>query len=290
MINIALLQVDAKKSIKENECLGLQLCERCKNQNVDIIVFPEMWSTGYYIPQTKEELSKFALSLDSDFINAFIEKAKEIKIAILITFLEKKDSNFFNSATLITKEGQVAYTYRKVHTCDFGDEGVLTSGDDFYVYNLETNHGNINVGTMICYDREFPESARILMLKGAELILVPNACPLEINRISQLRGSAYENMLAIATVNYPIMHDDCNGCSNIFDGIAYREDEPTSRDTLILQADEDENIYIASIPIEELRKYRSKEVHGNCYRHPNKYKLLLDDRVEAPFIRTDKNK
>ena len=41
MINIALLQVDAKKSIKENECLGLQLCERCKNQNVDIIVFPE---------------------------------------------------------------------------------------------------------------------------------------------------------------------------------------------------------------------------------------------------------
>lgn len=41
---------------------------------------------------------------------------------------------------------------------------------------------------------------------GAKLILVPNACPMEINRLSQLRGRAYENMLAIATCNYPALH------------------------------------------------------------------------------------
>lgn len=290
MIKIALLQIDAKKSVKENEYYGLALCDKCKGENVDIIVFPEMWSTGYYIPQTKEELNKVAISLDSNFIKAFIDKAKEIKVSIIITFLEKKEDCFYNSAALITKDGQIAYTYRKVHTCDFGDESVLTSGDDFYVYNLDTPHGHIKVGTMICYDREFPESARILMLKGAELILVPNACPLEINRISQLRGRAYENMLAIVTVNYPITHDDCNGCSNAFDGIAYREDEPTSRDTLILQADEQEGIYNVYIPIDELRTYREKEVHGNSYRHPDKYKLLLDERIAYPFIRSDKNK
>ena len=45
--------------------------------------------------------------------------------------------------------------------------------------------GEVKVGAMICYDREFPESARIMMLKGAELILVPNACPMEINRLSR---------------------------------------------------------------------------------------------------------
>ena len=56
---------------------------------------------------------------------------------------------------------------------------------------------------MICFDRAQPESARILMLKGAELILVPNACPMEINSLAQLRGRACENMLAIATCNYP---------------------------------------------------------------------------------------
>ena len=52
---------------------------------------------------------------------------------------------------------------------------------------------------LTAYDREFPESARILMLKGAEIILVPNACPMEINRLSQLRARAYENMVAIVT-------------------------------------------------------------------------------------------
>ncbi len=71
------------------------------------------------------------------------------------------------------------------------------------------------------------------MLKGAEIILVPNACPMEINRISQLRARAYENMTGIATVNYSFGKPDCNGHSTAFDGIAYREGEPGSRDTLI---------------------------------------------------------
>ena len=96
----------------------------------------------------------------------------------------------------------------------------------------------MKIGAMICYDREFPESARILMLKGAEIILVPNACPMEINRISQLRGRAYENMVGIATVNYPSGKPDCNGHSTAFDGIAYKPGELGSRDTLIIEADE----------------------------------------------------
>lgn len=74
---------------------------------------------------------------------------------------------------------------------------------------------------MICFDREFPESGRILMLKGAELVLVPNACPMEINRLSELRGCAFENMFAIATANYPSTKFDCNGHSTLFDGVAY---------------------------------------------------------------------
>ena len=58
------------------------------------------------------------------------------------------------------------------------------------------------------------------MLKGAEVILVPNACPMEINRLSQLRARAYENMCAVATANYPGGKLDCNGHSSAFDGIA----------------------------------------------------------------------
>lgn len=65
---------------------------------------------------------------------------------------------------------------------------------------------------MICYDREFPESARILMPKGAELILVPNACFLEHNRISQLRARAFENTVAVAVANYAAPQENAPSC------------------------------------------------------------------------------
>ena len=139
---------------------------------------------------------------------------------------------------------------------------------------------------MICFDREFPESARILMLKGAELILVPNACPMEINRLSQLRGRAYENMLAVATCNYPDSVPDCNGGSSVFDGVAYLPGLEGSRDTCILQAGGAEVIYLAELDLDQLRAYRETEVHGNAYRRPQKYSLLTDTAIAAPFIRS----
>lgn len=154
---------------------------------------------------------------------------------------------------------------------------------------LDTACGSVKVGAMICYDREFPESARILMLKGAELILVPNACPMEINRLSQLRSRAYENMLAIATCNYPESVPDCNGGSSVFDGVAYLPELDGSRDMCMLQADGTEGIYLAELDLEQLRRYRESEVHGNAFRRPQKYGLLLDPKIEPPFIRISPN-
>lgn len=139
-------------------------------------------------------------------------------------------------------------------------------------------------------DREFPESARILMLKGAEILLVPNACPMEINRLSQLRSRAYENMLGIATCNYPDGQPDCNGHSSAFDGIAYLPDQPGSRDTCILEAGSEEGICLAEFDLDRLREYRRTEVHGNAYRHPQKYHLLIDETIREPFIRSDYRK
>lgn len=201
--------------------------------------------------------------------------------------MENDSDKYKNSLCLFDYKGKMVLHYSKVHTCDFADEKVLTSGDDFYVTTLNTLKGDIKVGAMICYDREFPESARILMLKGAELVLVPNACPMEINRISQLRGRAYENMFAIATCNYPSIHDDCNGHSTVFDGIAYKEGVSGSRDTLLFEADENEGVFLVDIPIDDIRNYREKEVHGNAYRHPNKYHKLIEAKIEKPFVRKD---
>ena len=148
--------------------------------------------------------------------------------------------------------------------------------------------GRVNVGAMICYDREFPESARLLMLRGAELVLVPNACPMELNRLAQLRARAFENMLALATCNYPRGQPDCNGRSTLFDGVAYTPDEPLSRDTCVLEAPEEPGIYIARLDLRLLRAYRSREVHGNAYRRPELYGDLCGEGISPPFIRGDR--
>lgn len=131
------------------------------------------------------------------------------------------------------------------------------------------------------------------MLKGAEVILVPNACPMEINRLAQLRARAFENMLGIATVNYACGQPDCNGHSSAYDGIAYGETHPgavEARDTLIVEAGEAEGIYLAAFPMDRIRDYRCREVHGNAYRRPSKYRLLISENREEPFIRKDYRK
>lgn len=289
-LKIALLQLLPESSLEDDLKKGINACRKAKAMGADIALFPEMWSCGYDIPENMTALKSRAVSPDGDFVSAFQSLAKELKMAIAVTFLEKYDPLPRNTVTLFDMNGKPVYTYAKVHTCDFGDEARLSPGDDFFVNDLETEKGTVKVGSMICYDREFPESARILMLKGAELILVPNACPMEINRLSQLRGRAYENMLAIATCNYPAPKPDCNGHSTLFDGVVYLPELENSRDTCVLEADENEGIFIAELDLEMLREYRENEVHGNAYRRPEKYSLLLSEEISYPFVRNDRRK
>lgn len=286
-LKVALLQLMPTATIEGNRQKGLEYCRMAKEMGADIAVFPEMWNDGYDIPEEDSERKKRAVSGDSEFVRSFGEAAKELEMAIAITYLEEYAPLPRNTVRLFDRFGNVVLTYAKVHTCDFGEECNLTPGDDFYVTDLDTSSGCVKVGAMICYDREFPESARILMLKGAEIILVPNACPMEINRLSQLRARAYENMVGIATVNYPVGKPDCNGHSSAFDGIAYRPSDAGSRDTLLIEAGEREGIYMADFPLDEIREYRSREVHGNAYRHPQKYKLLTEECRKEPFVRAD---
>lgn len=285
-IRVALLQISPEPTMEQNLQKGLDFCKKAKEMGADIALFPEMWSVGYKIPTDILLLKESAVECTSEFVTSFSKLAKELNMAIGITFLETYEPLPRNTLCLFDRFGKKMFTYAKVHTCAFGDECRLSAGDDFFVTDLNTEKGFVKVGAMICYDREFPESARILMLKGAELILVPNACPMEINRLSQLRARAYENMLGIATVNYPANFPDCNGHSSAFDGIAYHPNVNGSRDTLIVEAECEEEICIADFPIDEMRKYRSSEVHGNAYRRPNKYSLLLSEVIEEPFIRS----
>lgn len=286
-LNIALLQLAPGATLEERLEQGIKACREAKQAGADIALFPEMWSSGYHVAADLEQLRAEAIPADDAFVLAFGRLAEELQMAVAITILEQYEPLPRNTVLLFDRFGRKVLTYAKVHTCDFGDECRLTPGDAFYTADLDTAKGVIKVGAMICYDREFPESARILMLQGAELILVPNACPMEINRLAQLRGRAFENMLAVATCNYPAEKPDCNGHSTVFDGVAYLPGQPEERDFCILETDGAAGVYMAALDLEQLREYRRTEVHGNAYRHPRKYRLLLEETIRAPFIRPD---
>ena len=250
---------------------GTAACRKAKEIGADIALFPEMWSDGYALPQDREALEALAVAKDSGFVRAFGELAGELRMAIGITFLERHEPRPRNSVVLFDRNGAERLHYAKVHTCEFEDEKVLSPGEEFRAADLDTGKGTVRVGCMICFDREFPESARILMLKGAEVILAPNACPMEINRLSALRTRAYENMLAVVTCNYPEGQPDCNGHSSAFDGVPWMRDEPGVRDMCVLEAPGEEGIYLAEIDMDRLRRYRRDDVNGNKYRHPEAY-------------------
>lgn len=290
---VALLQLISGENQNENLKKGIQFCRDAEKMGADIAVFPEMWNIGYSLPDGKISIDEWklkAINQNDEFISEFKNLAKSLNMAIAITYLEKWPNLPRNTVAIIDRHGEFVLTYAKVHTCDFGNEAMCTPGDEFFTCDLDTTSGNVKVGAMICYDREFPESARILMLEGAEIILVPNACDIEDNRKYQLRTRAYENMVGIAMANYAAGNDNCNGHSMAYDGVAFCETGPDifeSQDMLVIEAGEEEGINIAEFDMDKIREYRAREAWGNSYRKPGKYSMLISRSVEKPFIRND---
>lgn len=288
LIKVALLQMTACGNDQEaNRSKGEAFCRQAGEMSADIALFPEMWNIGYTFYDPAEENAREvwqaqAVGQQDPFVTHFKALAKELKMAIALTYLESWYGAPRNSVSLIDRHGEIVLTYAKVHTCEFDVEAACSPGDSFYVCALDTDQGDVKIGAMICFDREFPESARILMLHGAELILTPNACDLEDNRIGQFKARAFENMVGVAMTNYAAPQN--NGHSVAFDGIAFNEDE-SSRDTKVIEAGEREGVYLAQFDVSKLRAYREHEVWGNAFRRPRYYDPLTSLRVEVPFVR-----
>lgn len=166
MFKVAILQ---KRSINEQIDKNIETIimamEEASEKHADILLLPECFITGYDLPMSYEKSIA-----DNDIrIAQICENAKKYKIGVVLTAFTKGSKQPQNSAFVINKSGNILMKYSKVHTCDFADERDVESGKEFKVCDFE----GIQLGIMICYDREYPESARILMLKGAEVILVP---------------------------------------------------------------------------------------------------------------------
>lgn len=265
---------------------GLDIVKKAKKQGADIVLFPECWITGYEFPDVDKSLpleeivklpvykewSNRALEDDSTYINAFSMAAKELNIGVVVTGYTKGEMRPRNSAVVIDKNGEIIMKYSKVHTCDFADERMLESGNEFKVCNFD----GIKLGIMICYDREYPESARILMLKGTEIILVPNDCETMPARIQALSTRAYENMTGVVMANPPGKNA---GCSCAFSPIVWDKEGKPIDNTIVLADDVTEGILLAEFDIDLLRDYRSHEMMGNTFRKIKAYAELLKDEV-----------
>lgn len=246
-----------------------------------------MWSNGYNPPyedafdnpldenyenERKKWLAE-AVDEESEYIKLFKRIAKELEIGIVITYLSKGKNRPQNTALVIDKTGEFLMKYSKVHTCDFSLEGLLESGDEFKVCDF----CGVKLGIMICYDREFPESARILMLRGAEIILIPNACDMNPARINQLSTRAFENMTGIAMANYP---GDNWGNSCAYSPIVFDDNGNYIYNKILSANDIKEDIIVAEFDLESIRNYRKSETWGNAYRKVKAYKDLLDPNVK----------
>jgi predicted amidohydrolase len=306
-LKIALLQIRSEKSDqKTNLEKGLKYCREAAAGGADIILFPEMWNTGYesfddsvfendFDPtQVSETIQNkvniwntHAIDIDSEFIISFRKLSRELEVSIAVTFLQKGMGKPYNSIALIDRHGEIVLNYSKVHTCDFSMEYFCEPGKKFFVCELDTKKGKVKVGAMICFDREFPESARELMLLGAEIILVPNSCNMDTHRTAQLRTRAFENMAGVSLANYP--YPKCNGRSMAYSPVVYDKDG-NELDNLILMAEETEGIFYADFDIIAIREFRKREVWGNAYRKVDSYSSLINKETAEPFKRKDSRK
>lgn len=181
-LKVGLIQHEAiANNINMNLELGLKYIGEAKKLGADIVLFPEMWSNGYeppyseafedpfdeYYENERQKWMAEAVDEESNYVKSFKAIAKDLEIGIVITYLSKGNTSPQNTALLIDKTGEVLMKYSKVNTCEFSLEALLESRKEFKVCDF----CGVKLGVMICYDREFPESARVLMLKGAEIIL-----------------------------------------------------------------------------------------------------------------------
>lgn len=181
----------------ENHSMAENLAAQAAARGADLLLLPELWSTGYDLDHTAEH----AAPLDSGHFALMAGLAKAHQLYIAGTALEANPGGKpFNTAALYGPDGKCAGAYRKVHLwAPLGEVEHMTPGDAMPAFDLPWGR----VAMAICYDLRFPELWRRLADAGAQLVLIPAEWP--VRRIEHwrllLRARAVENQLFVAGCN-----------------------------------------------------------------------------------------
>jgi predicted amidohydrolase len=140
-----------------------------RGATADLLVLPELFNTGYLF-ENEEELKRSAENIpEGPTFSRLADWAAEEKVNLVFGMVEREDEAVYNSSVLVTPEGDF-WVYRKLHLFDREKLWFTPGNKELEVIDI----GIARVGMMICFDWIFPEVARILTLKGAQIICHPS--------------------------------------------------------------------------------------------------------------------
>ena len=264
-VTIATVQMHPKLGEQENNLvrIGEWLDKICTEQRVDLVVFPELTTTGY---ECGVQFTELAERVPGPTSNLIAQRASDYGTHVLLGMVTKErvESILYNSAVLVGPDGEVIGRYNKVH---LRGEERLAFRPGFRYHVWETEFGN--VGAMLGWDLAFPEVARGLALEGAEIVC---ACanweaPHADEWRTYVLSRAYENAVYVAAANrigeeysYTFFGDSMI--------VGPRGQVYGTADTA------EEGYVVARIDLDEVRHYR-EEFQFFQFRQPQTYRAVV---------------
>jgi len=198
-VNIAAVQMNPKITRKGENLDKILLETKVAAQNgADLIVFPECAITGYVF-SSREEAMPFTETIPGDSTDRLAAYCRELGVHVVAGLLEKDVDRCYNAAVLVGPGGLVG-KYRKNHLPFLGIDRFIDAGDKpFQVHKTPIG----NIGIHICYDCNFPESARVMALLGADIIALPTNWPEGREKVVDyvVNARAYENRIHLVAVD-----------------------------------------------------------------------------------------
>lgn len=175
-VTVAAVQMKCSKSVEKNIAHAEELVRQAAAKGAEIVLLPELFERPYFCQERRYEYYEYAQTAEENpAVRHFSRVAAELGIVIPVSFYEKEVNNTYNSIAVLDADGKNLGVYRKTHIPDdhyYQEKFYFTPGDTgFKVF--DTRFGTIGVG--ICWDQWFPETARGMALKGAEILFYPTA-------------------------------------------------------------------------------------------------------------------
>ncbi len=255
-ISLAGIQFAGLKEEKDrNTETGLRLVREAAEQRAQVVLTPEVVLTGFVGGGAERRLAE---PIPGPTTDRFAAMAGELRVYVLVGLSELRDDEIQNAIAVMAPTGKLMGVMRKVHINRHETGGGWRNGSEFPVWTFSTETGEMTAGVMICYDREVPESARLLMLQGVDVIFNPLACGSPTRGIHRclLRTRAFENEVNILVVNHGAPRR--NGHSMAID---YRGD-------IVRELGNGEAILHWEIDLDELTAYRVSRIYGTHHRRP----------------------